>query len=143
MPRIEELDLSEENKENIPPSVLNHDLSNIVDHFDRKFKDYQDYLDYLRTNLSDWIKDPDFLLFDAHYCQHRLLSQQCEEFNKLLADTERMKIYASRMDATQKHNAKLTTPKLLNIGFGSRLLELERPKKKIPKKSTPPTCSTC
>ena len=46
MPRIEELDLSEENKENIPPSLLNRDLSNITNHFDRKFKDYQDYLKF-------------------------------------------------------------------------------------------------
>jgi hypothetical protein len=53
MPCITELNLSKENKEMIPLSLLEKDLSNIVDHFDQKFKDYQDYINYLQTNFSN------------------------------------------------------------------------------------------
>lgn len=60
MPHIEEIDLFNNNKENIPPFFLRNDLSNIIKHFDHKFKDYQDYLNYFQTNLSDWTNDSDF-----------------------------------------------------------------------------------
>ena len=46
MPHIEELNLSKDNKENISHSLLQKGLSNLVNHFDHKFKDYQDYLDH-------------------------------------------------------------------------------------------------
>ena len=38
MPHIETLNLSEENKENIPPSLLQRDLRNLIDYFDQKIK---------------------------------------------------------------------------------------------------------
>ena len=51
MPRITKLDLSEENKESIPPFMLQDNLSNLVDYFDSKFKDYESYSTYFCPQL--------------------------------------------------------------------------------------------
>ena len=66
MPHITELDLSKENKENIPPFMLCDNLSNLIDYFDNKFKDYESYFTYFHQQLPKWISKPTFKLFNAH-----------------------------------------------------------------------------
>ena len=73
MPHITELNLSKENKENIPPFMLCDNLSNLVDYFDSKFKDYESYSTYFHQQLPEWISKPTFKLFNAYYCQHQFL----------------------------------------------------------------------
>ena len=51
MPHITELDLSEDNKENIPPFILHDNLNNLVNYFDNKFKDYKSYSTYFCQQL--------------------------------------------------------------------------------------------
>ena len=51
MPHITKLDLSKDNKENIPPFMLHNNLNNLVDYFDNKFKDYESYSTYFRQQL--------------------------------------------------------------------------------------------
>ena len=97
-------DHSEENKENVPPippklnTVIEEDsvssgsprppfmqlypdpttfhLNDIIPKFDSTFTTHDEYLTYVRKYLPDWLKDPDFRLFDGAYCQHRLLLTQ-------------------------------------------------------------------
>ena len=122
MPRIKTLDLSEENKENIPPSLLQRDLSNLIDYFDQKLKDYQDYLDYFRAYLTNWIEDPSYHSFEVYYCQHCLLIQQCKDFDILIKETQKMREYTAQMDCTQLHNGCQMLPSLSANGFGTCLL---------------------
>ena len=93
MPHIETLNLCKGNKENIPLSLLQRDLSDLTDYFDCKFKDYQDYPDYFRAYLTNWIKDPSYHSFEVHYCQHHLLVQQCKDFDTLIKETQKMREY--------------------------------------------------
>ena len=53
MPHITELNLSEENKEYIPPFMLCANLSNLIDYFDSKFKDYESYSTYFCQQLPE------------------------------------------------------------------------------------------
>ena len=46
MPHITKLDLSKDNKENIPLFMLHDNLNILVDYFDNKFKDYESYSTY-------------------------------------------------------------------------------------------------
>ena len=71
MPHITELDLSKENKENIPQFMLHDNLNNLIDYFDSKFKDYESYSTYFCQQLPEWINETTFKLSDAYYCQHR------------------------------------------------------------------------
>ena len=68
MPHITELNLSKENKENIPLFMLCDNLNNLVNYFDNKFKDYESYSTYFCQQLPEWISKPTFKLFDAYYC---------------------------------------------------------------------------
>ena len=73
MPHITKLDLSKENKENIPPFMLHDNLSNLIDYFDSEFKDYKSYSTYFHQQLPKLISKPTFKSFDAYYCQHWFL----------------------------------------------------------------------
>ena len=87
MPHITKLNLSKENKENISPFMLHDNLSNLIDYFDSKFKDYESYSTYLCQQLPKWISKPTFKLFDAYYCQDQFLLQQKKNYDSLLLHT--------------------------------------------------------
>ena len=94
MPHITELDLSEENKENIPPFMLHNNLNNLVDYFD----DYKSYSTYFHQQLPEWINKTAFKLSNTYYCQHQFLLQQKKNYNSLLLHTQRM------LDSTNSMN---------------------------------------
>ena len=143
MPHFETLNLSEENKENIPPSILQKDLSNLTNYFDCKFKDYQDYLNYFRTYLTNWIEDPSYHSFKVHYCQHHLLTQQCKDFDDLIKETQKMREYTAQIDHTQLHNAQQMLLSLSANGIEAHFLEVKQPKIKKSRKQEPLKCSIC
>ena len=144
MPHITELDLSEENKENIPPLMLHDNLSNLVDYFDSKFKEYEGYSTYFYQKLPKWISKPTFKLFDAYYCQHRFLLQQKRNYYSLLLHTQRMLDSTNSMNRVQTYHAQQTIPKLLEEGFGTNLFELEYPERSSPiRQPKPSVCPTC
>ena len=87
MPHITRLDLSEDNKENIPLFMLHNNLNNLVNYFNNKFKDYESYSTYFCQQLPEWINKTTFKLFDAYYCQHQFLLQQKKNYNSLLLHT--------------------------------------------------------
>ena len=58
MPHITKLNLSKENKENIPPFMLCDNLSNLIDYFDSRFKDYESYFTYFANNYPNRSVNP-------------------------------------------------------------------------------------
>ena len=105
MPHITKLDLSEDNKENIPPFMLHDNLNNLVDYFDNRFKDYKSYSTYFRQQLPEWINKTTFKLFDAYYCQHQFLLQQKKNYDSLLLHTQRMLDSTNSMNQIQTYHA--------------------------------------
>ncbi len=63
MPHIKELDTSEANKENVHPTYTRpFDLDNLVEHFDKQFKEFEDYRNFIQTHLTNWHYNTDFCL---------------------------------------------------------------------------------
>ena len=110
MPHITKLNLSEENKENIPPFMLCDNLSNIVNYLNNKFKYYKSYSTYFHQQLPEWISKPTFKLFDAYYCQHQFLLQQKKNYDSLLLYTQRMLDSTNSINWVQTYHAWQTIP---------------------------------
>jgi hypothetical protein len=142
MPHIEEIDTSEENKENVPPGYPHpFNLDNLVEHFDKKFKNFEDYRTYVQTHLLEWAYDTDFRLFDAAYCQYRLNKNQEERLPTFLDAVHLMKQSTSEMIYTQLVNIDRLIPKLRLKGLQAKMRDVEKPRSK--KRKEPETCPSC
>lgn len=151
MPHIQELDLSEENKENIPPHYSDSPSSyyrfhELADYFDKKFRTYLEYKTYVSLHLQEWAQDTDFRLFDAAYCHHRLNEKQLNQYTEIEKAIETMKETIHSSNQTQLANIRTILPKLRKKGFAEHIAKLEQPKeepKKKKRREEPAHCSKC
>ena len=139
MPHITEVD-SDHEKENKPP--IDHD---IIAYFDQKFPDYKDYRHYIENHLADWLSDPDFRIFDAAYCHHRLALGHLQTLTAMI-DTLKKGIRQSQdLDNTQRNNIQKGMPSLLRNGVYTQIVRtlIDPPKVKKERRTKKGTCPKC
>ena len=81
---IKEEPLTDDNKENIPPTLEPFNFEeDLITLYDTEFTDPMLYHAHTQENLLDLINDTDQHMFDSAYCNHRLLAEQEKALHKL------------------------------------------------------------
>ena len=103
-----------------PDPTIFH-LDDIILQFNTMFTTHDKYLAYVCKYLPDWLKDPDFKLFDGAYCQHCLLLTQIENLQSMTQTLSNMADNLAKVEWTQVTNIKQLIPKLTKKNFEARL----------------------
>ena len=129
---IKEEPLSDDNKENIPPTPEPFNLEkDLISLYDKEFSDPMLYHAHTQENLLDLINDTDLRLFDSAYCNHRLLAEQekaLHEMRQSLNDMQNslnmMISKTHRSDLRHIDNAQMRIPALVKKGLEHRLQKI-------------------